>query len=75
MEFKKGASAGIRYSHEYNKIVFDHLIPMDDKSEGMYFNYVPDGSYNGFEWKRGNWVYIDKLFNFKLKDGEFPTGN
>lgn len=75
MEFKKGAAAGIRYSREYEKIVFDHLIPINKESEGMYFNYVPDGSYDAFEWNGGSWTIIDKLFHFKLEDGEFPTGN
>jgi hypothetical protein len=72
MEFKKDVSAGISFSQEYQKIIFDHLIPVDDQSEGMYFNYVPDGSYEGFEWVNGHWSYIDKVFHFTLKDGEFP---
>jgi len=75
MEFKKGASAGIRFSPENKKIIFDHLIPVDDKSEGMYFNYVPDGSYDGFQWKKGQWRFVDKLFDYKLKDGDFPMGH
>ena len=72
LEFKKGVSAGINYSHEHNKIIFDHLIPVDDASKGMYFNYVPDGSYHGFEWVNDQWIFIDKIFHFTLKDGEFP---
>jgi hypothetical protein len=72
LEFKKGAAAGINFSEEYGKIMFDHLIPVDDRSEGMYFNYVPDGSYNGFEWANGKWQFVDKLFDYKLRDGEFP---
>ncbi len=75
IEYKKGISAGSNFSTEHNKIVFDHLIPESKEGEGQYFTYVPDGSYDAFEWKKGNWVYIDKLFDFKLLDGEFPTGN
>lgn len=75
MEYRKGVSAGIRYSDEYQKIMFDHLIPENVGGEGQYFTYVPDGSYNGFEWKKDKWVFIDKLFDFKLEDGEFPIGN
>lgn len=75
MEYKKGVSTSARFSAEYNKIVIDHLIPEQEGSEGLYYTYVPDGSYDGFEWKKGKWQYIDKLFDFKLEDGEFPTGH
>ena len=75
LEYKKGVTATIRYAEEFGKILYDHLIPADDKSEGMYFNYVPDGSYEGFEWKKGMWQYVEKVFDFKLEDGEFPDGN
>ncbi|MEZ5002130.1 MAG: hypothetical protein R2730_03765 [Chitinophagales bacterium] len=75
MEYKKGVSTSARFSAEYNKIVIDHLIPEQEGSEGLYYTYVPDGSYDGFEWKKGKWQYIDKLFDFKLEDGDFPTGH
>ena len=35
--------------------------------------YIPDGSYEGFKWKDGQWVHVDKIFDFKLQDGQFPV--
>lgn len=75
IEYKKGASTTCHYSEEHKKIMFDHLISEFDEGEGVYFTYVPDGSYDGFEWKKGKWRYIDKLFDFKLENGNFPQGN
>jgi len=58
-----------------NLIIFDHLSPTSPQLEGMYDFYVPDGSYDGFTWEKGKWIYIkdidarsgktrnDKLFN------------
>jgi len=34
--------------------------------------YVPDGDFEAFKWKDGRWVHVEKVFNVKLKDGEFP---
>jgi hypothetical protein len=34
---------------------------------------IPDGDYEGFEWKNGQWMHIDKVFDFKLKEGEAPV--
>ena len=75
LEYKKGVTATIRYTNEFDKIMFDNLIPVNDQSEGMYFNYVPDGSYQGFIWEKDRFIHVDKVFDFKLEDGEFPDGN
>lgn len=75
IEYRKGVSASLKYSEEEQKIIVDHLIPENEGGEGQYYTYVPDGSYDGFEWKKGVWVFISKLFNFELQDGEFPMGN
>ena len=53
-------------------IIYDHLIPEDGET-GKRYSYIPDGDYEGFKWKDGKWVHINKVFNFTLKDGEAPT--
>jgi hypothetical protein len=52
-------------------ILVDHLISETDEPEKPY-TYIPDGDYEGFKWENGKWVHINKVFDFKLKDGEFP---
>ena len=38
------------------------------------YTFIPDGDYEGFKWQDGKWVHIDKVFTYKLRDGEAPVG-
>lgn len=71
LEYKKEAKAYLNFDKDLNMIIVDHLISETDEPDKK-FTYVPDGDYEGFKWDNGQWVHIDKVFNFKLKDGEFP---
>ena len=55
-------------------IVFDHLISESDEPEKKN-TYIPDGSYEGFKWVNGQWLHVDKVFDFALQDGQFPADN
>jgi hypothetical protein len=72
MEYKKDASSLLNYDPELDMIVFDHLISETDEP-AKKDTYIPDGSYEGFKWKDGQWVHVDKVFDFKLQDGQFPV--
>jgi hypothetical protein len=72
MEFKKDGRARMNYDREMDMIVYDHLVSETnepDKKQTM----IPDGDYQGYKWTNGKWMYIDKVFDFKLKDGEAPV--
>lgn len=71
IEYKKDARAVLEYDPELELIIIDHLISETDEPEKK-FTYIPDGDVEAFQWKNGKWVHIDKLFDFKLQDGEFP---
>lgn len=71
IEYKKNARALLDYDEEMQLIIIDHLISESDEPENKS-TYVPDGDVEAFQWKNGKWVHIDKLYDFKLKDGEFP---
>lgn len=71
IEYKKEAKTFFNYDKELDLIIVDHLVSETDEPEKR-FTYVPDGDYEAFKWKDGKWMHIDKLFNSKLKDGEFP---
>lgn len=71
IEYKKEAKTFFNYDPELDLIIVDHLVSESDEPEKK-FTYVPDGDYEAFRWKDGQWVHIDKLFHEKLKDGEFP---
>lgn len=61
LEYKKDASATLNYKPEYKAIVFDHTHPQDEKLEGLYFGYIPDGTYEAFVWKKNKWNWVEKF--------------
>lgn len=71
MEYKKEANTLLNYDPELGMIVFDHLISETDEPAKKN-TYIPDGSYEGFKWKNGQWVHVERVFDFKLQDGQFP---
>jgi hypothetical protein len=74
IEYKKEASTTVNFNEDENMILVDHLI--SETNEPDYpWTYVPDGDYEGFKWENGKWHHVDKVFNFKLQDGEAPVPN
>ncbi len=74
IEYKEEASTLVNYVDDEKMILIDHLISESDEPENAY-TLVPDGDYEGFKWKNGKWVHVDKVFNIKLEDGDFPIPN
>lgn len=72
IEYKKEASSLVNFVPEEDMILVDHLISETDEYDKPY-TLIPDGDYEGFKWQNGRWVHIDKVFNFKLQDGEAPV--
>ncbi len=73
IEYKKTAQVSVNYDAGLKMIVYDHLIPLDPKAEGMYFLYVPDGSYEGFEFKKKKWQHISSVWNTTQSKPPFPA--
>jgi hypothetical protein len=74
IEYKKDGNARMQWDEEMDMIIFEHLIPENNEPAKKY-TYIPDGDYEGFKWANGKWEHIEKVFTFKLKDGEAPVGN
>ena len=72
IEYKKEASTMVNYEDDLKVILVDHLISESDEPENKW-TFVPDGDYEGFKWKNGKWVHVDKVFTQKLQDGEAPV--
>jgi hypothetical protein len=71
IEYKKEASALVNYDPDLKMILVDHLISESEEADKPY-TFIPDGDYEGFEWKNGKWVHVDKVFDQKLEDGQAP---
>ena len=74
LEYKKEARAILKYDDDSKLIIVDHLISETDEPENKW-TYVPDGDYEAFKWENGKWVHIDKLYNYKLEEGQAPVGD
>lgn len=61
-EFRDDAVMTLRYIKKKDLIAFEHLIPPDQNSVGMYETYLPDGSYDYFIFKKGKWKKKELLF-------------
>ncbi|MEK7225748.1 MAG: hypothetical protein AAB221_08700 [Bacteroidota bacterium] len=76
LEFKKGARVLANYIEELQMILVDHLVSDNDNADpDLPWTYVPDGDQEGFKWENGKWMHIDKVFTFKLQDGQAPVGD
>lgn len=72
IEYKKDGRARMNYDKDMDMIVFDHLVSESNQPDKAY-TMVPDGDYQGFKWQNGKWAQIDKVFDFKLQDGQAPV--
>jgi hypothetical protein len=72
IEFKKAGNARLQYDDEMGMILFEHLVSESNDPDKPW-TFIPDGDYEGFKWVNGRWVYVEKVFNQKLKDGEAPV--
>jgi hypothetical protein len=72
IEYKKNGNARMVYDEEMQMILYDHLISETNEPSKKY-TYVPDGDYEGFKWENGKWKHIEKVFTFKLSEGQAPV--
>ena len=74
IEFKKDTRVLVDYIPDLQMILVDHLVSETDQPE-LAWTLVPDGDQEGFKWENGQWVHINKVFTFKLQDGQAPVGD
>jgi hypothetical protein len=76
IEFKKGARVLVNYVEEENMILVDHLVSDNNNADpDLPWTFIPDGDQEGFKWVNGKWQHIDKVFTYKLQDGQVPVGD
>jgi hypothetical protein len=72
MEFKKYGRARLNYDEELGLIIAEHL-QSETNEPNKKWTYVPDGDYEGFKWKNGKWVHIEKVFTQVTPEGQAPV--
>jgi hypothetical protein len=69
-QYNSSAVFSLKFISGTNKIVFDNLIPPDEKNLGKLWSYIPDGSYNYFDVKKGKLIFKKDFFNPKSKPSD-----
>jgi hypothetical protein len=72
MEFKKEAGPRLMYDKDLDMIVVEHLVSESNEPKKKW-TLVGDGDYEGFKWKNGKWVHVEKLFSLVTPDGQAPV--
>ena len=57
LEYASESTVTLQHEADPSRIVFNHLEPMDANLEGQFQYYIPDGSFDYLEYKKGNWEY------------------
>lgn len=63
IEYADAAAGRIQFDREKELIVFDHLITIFSEGPDKGAVPVPDGSYEGYQLKGKEWIYVEKVFN------------
>ena len=74
MEYKKEAGPRLTYDKDLDMIIVEHLISESNEPKKKW-TLIGDGDYEGFKWKAGKWVHVEKIFNLVTPDGEAPVPN
>jgi len=62
LNFSAAASVKLNYDPFLEMIIFDHLIQANSEIPGQPPSNLPDGSYEGYQFKNGQWEYVSKIF-------------
>ncbi len=74
MEFKKEAGPRLTYDEDLDLIIVEHLVSESNEPKKKW-TLVGDGDYEGFKWKAGKWVHVEKVFNYVTPQGQAPVPN
>jgi len=74
MEYKKEAGPKLNYDPEMDMIVVEHLVS-ESNEPNKKWTLVGDGDYEGFKWKNGKWIHVEKIFNQVTPLGKEPVPN
>lgn len=72
MEYKKDAGARLNYDEELAMVVYEHL-ESETNEPNKKWTYIPDGDYEGFKWKNGKWMHVNKVFTTVTPEGKEPV--
>lgn len=72
LEFYDKATLSLNYNQEKELIIYDHVSPPSEKQKDAEFSYIPDGTYEGLEWKNNQWVWLRRVFKYSIGKPDSP---
>jgi len=63
IEYRDDANVTLNYNQDMDLVIYDHLSTPDTLLPDLKMLQLPDGSYEGFEWRWGKWRHIPKVFD------------
>jgi len=63
-EYSEKAIISVNLNEKLGAIVFDHLVPESPLLVGMYDFYIPDMTYDGYQWEDGIWLYREDIIAY-----------
>ena len=55
IEYDAKTSVSVKYQPKEQRIVFNHLVPPKKDLEGLEEYYIPEGTFNSYQYKNGKW--------------------
>ena len=74
VEYKKNTGARLTYDAQLGMIIYEHL-ESETNEPAKKWTFIPDGDYEGFKWKNGKWMHVNKVFNQITPEGKEPVPN
>ncbi len=62
LDYSATSAISLNYDPELDAIIFDHLISMGGQYQGQGPTFVPDGSYESFQWNGEKFVHELKVY-------------
>ena len=70
--YSEDASVNLNYNAGMEMIVQDHLIQRIGRMPGQGPTYLPDGTYSGYGYRDGKWMFKEKLFDHSYGENNAP---
>ena len=61
LECDARSSFSLNYEENNQRIIFDQLVPIKKELTGMEEYYIPEGTYNSFDYNKGKWILNEDI--------------
>lgn len=73
LSYSSDTNVSFNYNESIDMIIFDHLMPRMGQQLGQGQTYVPDGTYEGYQYEKGSFVYVEKIFDHIYEEAPRPN--